>query len=100
MSIGKNSILRVQNAEKNGAAPIVTLAPDTENSTVAPSIEEEKAPTKKAPAKKASAKTAPKKTDLSKTSVKKQAPKRTAKKVQAKIPSYCAIGDEMPIYLL
>ena len=28
MSIGKNSILRVQNAEKNGAAQIVTEAPD------------------------------------------------------------------------
>ena len=99
MSIGKNSILRVQNAEKNGAAPIVTLAPDMENSTPVPSLEE-KEPTKKAPAKKASAKTAPKTTDSSKTTIKKQAPKRTVRKAKTNLPSYCAIGDEMPIYLL
>ena len=91
MSIGKNSILRVQNAEKNGAAPIVNEAPDMENSTV---IEE---PKKAAPKKTASgaksAKTAPKKSAPKKAA----APKKEAKKNEL---TYCQIGDEMPVYLL
>jgi len=87
MSIGKNSILRVQNAEKNGAAQIVTEAPDMENSTV---IEEPK-------------KTAPKKTTAKKSAPKKAAPKKaSAPKKAAKTSeiTYCAIGDDMPVYLL
>ena len=67
MSIGKNSILRVQNAEKNGAAQIITEAPDMENSTV---IEE---PKKKAAPKKTSKKPAPKK-----SAPKKAAPQKGA----------------------
>ena len=90
MSIGKNSILRVQNAEKNGAAQIVTEAPDMENSTV---IEE---PKKAAPKKTAggakSAKASPKK-----RTAKKSAPKKAAKTSEI---TYCAIGDDMPVYLL
>ena len=87
MSIGKNSILRVQNAEKNGAAQIVTEAPDMENSTV---IEEPKK------------KTAPKKKTSANTAAKKSAPKKTAPKKEEKKAelTYCQIGDEMPTYLL
>ena len=90
MSIGKNSILRVQNAEKSGAAQIVTEAPDMENSTV---IEEPKkvAPKKTAGSAK-SAKAAPKK-----RTAKKSAPKKAAKTSEI---TYCAIGDDMPVYLL
>lgn len=86
MSIGKNSILRVQNAEKNGAAQIVTEAPDMENSTV---IE---APKKAAPKKTTAKKAAPKKTAPKKVS----APKKEAKNTL----TYCQIGEEMPVYLL
>ena len=87
MSIGKNSILRVQNAEKSGAAQIVTEAPDMENSTV---IEE---PKKAAPKKSTAKKSAPKKSAPKKAS----APKKEVKKTEL---TYCQIGDEMPVYLL
>ena len=99
MSIGKNSILRVQNAEKTGAAAIVTEAPDMENSTV---NEEPKATPKKTAMKKA----APKKTAAAKSTKsapKKNAPKKAAapkKEEKENALIYCQIGDEMPVYLL
>lgn len=94
MSIGKNSILRVQNAEKNGAAQIVTEAPDMENSTV---NEVKKAAPKKTAAGAKSAKSAPKKSAPKKSAPKKATPKKAAKKNEL---TYCQIGDEMPVYLL
>ena len=86
MSIGKNSLKRVQSAaaEKESAhAPfIVSEAPDMEGSTVLP----EKKPVKKA---------APKKS----ASPKKSTAKAKAKKASIATVSY-PIGAEMPIYLL
>ena len=92
MSIGKNSILRVQNAEKSGAAQIVTQAPDMENSTVT-EAPKKTAPKKSAPKKNAPAKTATKKSNAKKAS----APKEETK---ANTLTYCQIGEEMPVYLL
>ena len=86
MSIGKNSIFRVQNAEKNGAAPIVNEAPDMENSTV---IE----PKKKAIPKKTATTAAKKKAAPAKT----RAPKKVTPKNEL---TYCQIGEELPTYLL
>ncbi len=89
MSIGKNSLKRVQSAaqekETASASFIVSTAPDMESSEVL--VEKpaaKKTATKKAPAKKS----APKKT---------AAPKKAAKKQETN--SY-PIGSEMPVYLL
>ena len=92
MSIGKNSILRVQNAEKNGAAPIVNEAPDMENSTVIEETPKKKAAPKKTASSAKSTKAAPKK-----SAPKKNAPKKAEEK---NMLTYCQIGDEMPVYLL
>ncbi len=89
MSIGKGSINRAQNAEKNGtpngAANILTTAPDMENSTPTPIK-------KKAPAKKTSKpKVAVETTVLSNPS---------PETVQAVRGESCPIGEKMPVHLL
>ena len=83
MSIGKNSILRVQNAEKNGAMAIVSDAPDMENSTP---VKTEKKPQKKSPSP-------------TKASSKKPSAKIAKKAENAEI-AFCPIGAEMPVHLL
>lgn len=88
MSIGKNSLKRVQSAaqekETASASFIVSTAPDMESSEVLTEKPKAKKPaTKKAPAKKSAPTTV--------------APKKAAKKQETN--SY-PIGSEMPVYLL
>ncbi len=85
MSIGKGSINRAKNAEKNGAANILTTAPDMENSTPAPAAE--KVPCKRTKKPKASVETV----------VLSNPSPETVKAVRGES---CPIGEKMPVHLL
>lgn len=91
MSVGKSSLSRVGKAEKSGAAPLMSVAPDMENSTPAEkAAPAKKAPTKKAPAKKAAPK-APRTTVIANPS---------PETVKAVVGERHPFGKDLPVHLL